>query len=197
MESGNHLKFYYNNVRSIKSKSVAIQALNTYDVICLTETHIDVSFRSEEYFCSEVYSVYRKDRNVFGGGVLIAIKKEISHTALEINLSTEVVSVVLHHPFDKVKTTIIACLYRPPNDKDHDFLEKLLHDISIKVQLNSSNVIILGDFNLPCIDWSDSVPKLKERIPSKALYQNFLNTFTIENFKQIVNEPTHIQPKIL
>lgn len=79
------MHLYYQNVRGLggKSKSfyLSTSACN-YDVILLTETWLNMSHRSEEYF-DKHYMVNRCDRNLDnsnftrGGGVLIAISSNL------------------------------------------------------------------------------------------------------------------------
>lgn len=107
------LNIYYNNVRSITYKSTDLLTLGDFDIVCLTETHLDQSFQSEEFFDSNLFLVYRKDRNAFGDGILIAIRNEIPHTCLNLDIKLEVISVALRQK-RKIEFTIITCLYRPP-----------------------------------------------------------------------------------
>jgi len=59
------------------------------------------------------------------------------------------------------------------------------------------NSIVVGDFNLPNINWHVDFPKVKERAPWKKLHQNFLDFVSLENLCQVVNEPTHIMGNTL
>lgn len=76
------LSVFYANARSIVNKIAKFQteiASNSFDIIVLTETHLDNSITDAEIFGSE-YCSYRKDRQQggrFGGGVLIASKRWI------------------------------------------------------------------------------------------------------------------------
>ena len=45
------------------------------DVLVLTETHLDGSFPTEQFLIEGFKTPYRQDRNKFGGGVMIYIRK--------------------------------------------------------------------------------------------------------------------------
>ena len=102
------LKVYYTNTRSVKGKLTDIQSITDTDIICLTETHLDSSIYSGELLDPRIYNIHRKDRNIHGGGVLIAIKNEITHEAVPQLLSHEAVAVVI------AKDLVLVCAYRPP-----------------------------------------------------------------------------------
>lgn len=58
------------NARSVKEKITEIQARATeYDVICITETHLDNTFLSSQPFSPLDKVTYRKDKNLHGGVV--------------------------------------------------------------------------------------------------------------------------------
>jgi hypothetical protein len=49
-----------------------------FDVICLTETHIDSTIPSSSFIHDLDKTVFRCDRDIHGGGVLIAINKHLN-----------------------------------------------------------------------------------------------------------------------
>ena len=68
---------YYNNIRGLKGKEESlkdyIKELNP-TVVCLVETHLDV----DEKWTIEGYEPLQNNRDADGGGVLIAVKKDIA-----------------------------------------------------------------------------------------------------------------------
>lgn len=68
------LKLFHANCRFVKGKSLELSSLTIdYDIICLTETHIDSNICSRTLINRDDLVFYRKDRNLNGGGVLIAV----------------------------------------------------------------------------------------------------------------------------
>lgn len=65
----------YLNARSLVNKSASFEAdvySKNFDIIAVTETHLDESLNSAELFPSN-FRLYRRDRNRRGGGVLVAV----------------------------------------------------------------------------------------------------------------------------
>ena len=77
------LKFISMNINSIRGKKLELLAFLDFHqphVVAIQETKIDSSIATSELFpetCS--FSVYRKDRNIHGGGVILLVHKNISH----------------------------------------------------------------------------------------------------------------------
>ena len=59
-----------------------------------------------------------------------------------------------------------------------------------RVREHSDNVWVLGDFNLPKLNWSDGSPESKPDCSLSKVYDTFLNTIEDYNFTQVVSEPT-------
>jgi hypothetical protein len=179
----------------MKGKLPEIQALVSTDIICLTETHLDKDVNTGELLDTAAFEVYRKDRNVHGGGVLIAIKKYIQHDFIPITHSIEAVMIIIKNG-PKAQPAILACVYRPPSDIDPGFPDNLMEAISVALSNHNlphnSIIIMVGDFNYPNIDWTNNPPTLKPKTSTKALHQNFLNTCTYHNLTQLITQPTHV-----
>lgn len=82
------LKIAYQNVRGLRTKSNEFFSKTiscSYDVVCLTETWLNNSFYSNEFF-SDDFVIYRKDRDSVttgrsrGGGVAVAVRRELCST---------------------------------------------------------------------------------------------------------------------
>ena len=75
----NELKIVYFNARSLMNKIGILEAdvfAKNFDIIAVSETHLDDSINSAEIFPPE-YIIYHRDRDRNGGGVLIAVKGNI------------------------------------------------------------------------------------------------------------------------
>lgn len=63
------LKMVLANTRSIKGKMNELQVLSyQYNILCLTETHIDNTFTNNEILQPSNKAIYRNDRNIHGVG---------------------------------------------------------------------------------------------------------------------------------
>ena len=180
------ISVFYSNARSIVNKIAKLQlelAKMQTDIVVLTETYLNDSISNEEILGTD-YRVYRKDRSGktarHGGGVLIAVKKSITALIREdLNCKAELlfIDMVLN---DSRKLTI-GVFYRPPSS-DASPLEQLQSCITC---INTSDVIIVGDFNLSDFDWTINQPtKISEQnvLLADIVHDNFLY--------QIVDQPT-------
>ena len=83
------LKFISMNINSIRGKILELLASLDFHqphVVAIQETKIDSSIATSELFPETCpYSVYRKDRNIHGGGVMLLVHKDVSHICLSQN----------------------------------------------------------------------------------------------------------------
>jgi hypothetical protein len=156
-----------------------------YDIVSVCATWLNDSVLDSELL--KGYSIFRKDkvgRNC--GGVLVAVKDTISVTRrfdLEDN-SIELVVVQLSQPNNQ--SIILYTYYRPPSSPLDDIqqLSSSLANIP-----ESSCVLLVGDFNLPAIDWSFDQPS-----PSNGgghLEDKFCELFADYFLEQLIPDSTH------
>ena len=173
------------NSRSIVNKLRCFQSFiyaHDYSFIVLTETWLHDYIYNNELIPSG-YTIYRKDRNSKGGGVLVAVKsifKSIQLTSPD-NLEVVAVTVHAHHSFT------ICAVYIPPNST-RDYIQDFY--LYLNTFIPSTNVILLGDFNAPDVNW--------DIFTSTNTNSECLCDFVIDNnMFQHVNKPTHIHGNIL
>ena len=156
-----------------------IYSLN-FDVVGVTETWLSNMILDKEII-PYGYSIYRKDRTSRGGGVLVAIKNTISSRLVQSPLNLELIAVELIEI-----NYLVFVVYLPPNID----IILLKETISFIKQYCSSNlnVIIIGDFNLPDINWLSLV----------GFTKNIFCDFVFEcDLSQLVTVPTHCKENCL
>ena len=117
------------------------------------------------------------DRDSRGGGVLLAINVSIPSMQIQSPTNLEIIAVKLFGP-----TTIITCVvYAPPNAglNYYDQVTQYLHSIT-----NNEKVLIVGDFNLPDINWASMTS-------SSESSSKFCDYVFEDNLTQLVFNPTH------
>lgn len=189
------IRVLVSNVRSIKGKLVEVQSLSpSYDILCLTETHLDQSILNSQIFDHKNKVVYRRDRNIHGGGVLIAINPEVEHREVHIESRAEIVALYLPSVGrNKTNGTVFVCVYNPPGK---DIFEEEEHWLfTLQCQYPKDDLILVGDFNMPEIDWGSHT--IRASASRKNVHQSFLNVFREFNLHQIVTDPTHVKGNIL
>lgn len=72
--------------------------------------------------------------------------------------------------FNKTKYIIMFSLYRPPQGPLKHFEECFSNINSFLPQYNTRNILVIGGFCHPCVNWPINTPKLgKCAIPDKAI----------------------------
>ena len=104
------------------------------------------------------YNVYRKDRlNQKGGGVLLYLHKSIKSTPCdELNRWDYTDLVLCTIQLDAEINILVGTVYRSPSsDKiNNEKLLRLFEDAQTVAGSTHSHIIVMGDFNLPEIDYN-------------------------------------------
>ena len=117
------LKFCSINIDGIRGKILELLAFldaHQLHVVVIQETKIDSIITTSELFPETcMYSVYRKDRNTHGGGVMPLIHRDISHMpVMELENNSESVWVII---FANQSSHYVTSWYRQPNGTVEDF----------------------------------------------------------------------------
>lgn len=122
----------------------------------------------------------RKDRITRGGGVAILINKKIP---FEILPEVEGAEALFCKLLFGTNTVTVGCVYHSPS-ADQPALVSLYEYMQQYVQ--KSRLILLGDFNLPDIDWQS----MSYRSPCSETLFDIMFSFDLF---QVINEPTRVQ----
>jgi hypothetical protein len=79
---------------------------------------------------------------------------------------------------------VVPVIYRPPN-ADSDFLHNLNSFIEFAIKSNLKDIILLGDFNFPTIQWING-----SGIPFTLCETSFTDSLQDHDFLQLVTSPT-------
>ena len=130
-----------NSIRGKKLELVAFLDFHQPQIVAIQETKIDSSISTSELFPESCpYNVYRKDRTLDGGGVMLLIHKDISHMPItELENDSESVWVKV---FANITSHFVVSWYRPPGGD----LEKLDSQLkSLESQLEKIKDIHKGN----------------------------------------------------
>ena len=145
------------NFQSIRNKVNELEVLidtTKPDIIIGTETWTNSDVSSSELF-PETYMVYRRDRGTDNhGGVLIAVRNNLTSTEIYKSTSCELICIKIDLP--NKRSMIVGAFYRPPGT-DESYLRSFISEVTeLKHAYEKSIFYIGGDFNLPDVDWATS-----------------------------------------
>ena len=181
-----------------KSKGIKIASLNinsllkhideirvllteyTFDILAINESKIDNSISDNELHIFG-YDIIRKDRNRYGGGVVLYVRDNIPFSERKdlISKDLEMVCIEINRPYNK--SLLINVWYRPPNS-DINFFDEYV-EFLCKCQAENKELIVLGDLNC---DVS------KTPLDNQTRKLQFL--CSLYQFDQLINEPTRVTP---
>jgi hypothetical protein len=136
------------NINSLRYKFYEICTLlqdNIVDLFIVSETKIDNSFPDAQ-FSVPGYTVFRKDRDVHGGGIIVYVKNSISvrrRTELE---TVDIENITLEVDIGGNAPWYIFAMYRPPKMQNNVFTRDITTVLN-KTLLKTENIVLLGDLN--------------------------------------------------
>ena len=136
------------NARSLVNQITPFQLFihsSALDLIALTETWLKSYIYNNELIPTN-YAVYRNDRTSHSGGVMLAVNNNISSSLIYNPTYLELLTVTLN--YTKV---ITICLLYIPSNPDQNYISDLTEYLSSL--RHTENLIILGDLNLPDVNW--------------------------------------------
>ena len=182
------------NINSIRGKKLELLAFLDFHqphVVAIQETKIDSSVATSELFPETCpYSVYRKDRNIHGGGVMLLVHKDISHMPItELENDSESIWVKV---FANKTSHFVASWYRPPGSTSEEF--KLFREQLDYIKTHHKgkklpSAHVLGDFNFKDIDWPDRLSKSGSTL-SQSEGQILIDIMNDHGLEQMVHFPT-------
>ena len=177
------LRWAVTNARSVMNKLAELHLfLQTYnlDLSCVTETWLNISI-PDSLIAPKGYKVYRHDRSTRAGGVAIFVRDTavVHQVAVSGEFNNIEVVCIDVHLYNTVYRVI--GFYRPPG-LDRDAQAYLSASVKCLQALCSTEktTVILGDFNLPNIDWSCY------HCPDNPIYKEFLKFVNSYGFYQYV-----------
>ena len=181
----------YTNSQSLLGKVQELEALASDlkpDVILLCETWCNTNTSNATLNIKgyELQQNLRRDRNDatngIGGGLLVYTRDGLVILPCDNeNSFNQYCKFSLTSGGEKY---YIYLVYRPPSSGQEN--KDLLCDLEKDADRNS---IMVGDFNLPGIDWDSGVAEARDQPFVKAMQDGF--------FRQLVDFPTHIKGNIL
>jgi hypothetical protein len=174
------------NCRSIRGKTALFETFldsENSDIIFGTESWLGPNISSSEVFPNH-FQVFRRDRNLNGGGVFIAIKNTIPCFE-RTDLRQEDTEMLWCQATLDTQTLLLGSFYRTPDDPATP-LESLADSLRKTMSSPGSPIIIVGgDFNVPGLVWTDDTVDCKDNIQ-----KTLMSTINDHHLTQLVTFPT-------
>jgi exonuclease III len=140
------IDIFHLNVRSIRNKIDDLYAIvHEFDIVCFTETHLDKNVTDDQIKIDGFNCIFRKDRNCYGGGVLIYLSNPIQ-AIRRSDLEPANVECIWIEIENSTSNFLVYCVYRPPH-ADTTFWTNFSWSVE-KAGECSDKIIILGDLNV-------------------------------------------------
>ena len=166
--------------------------LHKPDVIFGCESKLSPDIPTNASFPRD-YTIYRKERQIEGGGgVFLAVKSDIvsvDHHELSADPNDELIWASIK--LTRAKELHLCSFYKSPSAPASriDTLADNTSQLFQKAKNNCPHLVIAGDFNLGDIDWSEDPPTTTN--PQTAVAsETLLNFIDDYDFIQSVTEPT-------
>jgi hypothetical protein len=183
-------KCLLSNIRSLKCKISELNLVITglgIDLVCLCETWLGDS-TLDSMIIGKEFCVFRKDRTIRkGGGVCVICRNDLRYICKRVVLPPrfsclEMVAVDILIGIDNgIRLVVVYC----PPDLINDFnICKLLVSAFMYLGNTSLTFCIVGDFNLPLMDW------VNNSSPNHKVYIELLSYFQSNSLEQLVSFPT-------
>ena len=156
--------------------------------MCITETHLSEEISDAEMSVPN-FHLYREDRAPKSkwGGSAIYVKKDFNVSKLDWFNGSESIALKINYNSFEI---YIICIYRSPSLKTVEDNEKLLTQLANVPTDCDKNIIIVGDLNLPNVDWKQGIVKKPENSNDKFLnmQSEFLDLFLSKGFSWFIQD---------
>ena len=182
----------YTIATSLENKMNELKLLSELErphIIAVTETW----FKSTSLVGLDGYDMYRKDRadGRRGGGVIIYVNQTITSyepfdVCFNVSKLEQTWSVLA---IGKCKY-LIGCIYRPSNFVDMNDVQMVMNSAREYIDKHGfKNILIVGDFNLPNIKWSNGYIN-EIQAGENSIENKFKNVINDNFLVQHIDEPT-------
>ena len=140
------------NINSLGHKIDALREIigNNIDILIIIETKLDDSYPDNQFHIEGFQIPFRVDRNKFGGGIMVYVRKDIpSHKLSKHNFKKYVEGIFIEINLRKSKLLLLATYHSTHEKygmKDRDYLEEI--GMALDVYSQYDKYLLAGDFNI-------------------------------------------------
>lgn len=182
----NRKNVLYTNADSLNNKMAELNAIadvENVDIICVTETLPKNIVDRAEYVNMELEGYIGYHSNT-GRGVSIYVRENIKCELIKIDIEYND-NIWVKITMNNNCKVLIGCIYRSPNS-DQRNNDTLLRVLQAAMNVNSTNKIIVGDFNYKEVDWVNGIVHSSDNHPASKMFDKLNDLF----LNQLVTSPT-------
>ena len=140
------------NINSIRNKfeMLADLVIKKIDILLISETKIDDSFTSSQFYIPGYSPPFRSDRSARGGGILLYVRADIPSKLLHCSFCNEIECLLIEINISKKKWLVYG-LYNPNKSFISSHLLALSKSINVYTHVYD-HFILMGDFNCEISD---------------------------------------------
>ena len=178
------------NARSLNKKLPELDKLllsGELSLIFITESWLSKTVTDAMIDCTNSYTVYRKDRlHKKGGGVIGIVTKRLNSYPIPLPSKFDAIEITAFCIVTALATFRFIVVYRPPdyNQEAKSYMSLLIDCLKFLCD-TTDTVILVGDLNLPYINWES------KDSPDDDIHSAFLDLCIRLGLHQFVEEPTH------
>ena len=158
------------------------------DIVWVTETWLRDDIENSEILPWCDYTIYRKDRNTRGGGVLLALKSSSFSSSREIVTGSDLELIAVELTSTSNQKYLACCTYKPPKNINRQWLDEFNLFLADKCS-DYANILICGDFNFPKICWES--PELTAG-EDEVQFTELLNDHYLTQVNRVPTRGDHI-----
>ena len=191
MSNTSNLKVIYTNADQLPNKIDEICIFlyeNNIDIMCVCEVLPKCNYHDISSFVIQGYTCYTC---LDGRGVCVFVKNDIELTIVEL---CEIQAVFKPSIFMRIVTSqanlVLGVIYRSPNCStiENENMNIQIANAVKRSHAAGEDIVIVGDFNYPEINWISGACSQSQCHKSAAL---FLENVQLNNLTQFIHEPTH------
>lgn len=165
--------------------------MSNFDLVIVTETNLSDDICDAE-ICPSDYTVFRCDRSILTsaksskGGVMVAVRDSIVSSRLFSSIDDIECLLLKLQPCKGTSWLLVAC-YIPPQEHVSKY-NSLLSSVEELISSGSKfdEILIVGDFNLPGVNWDDTL--CRDHTPASRAIISMMQLLDLQQVNQVYNK---------
>ena len=138
------------NINSIRNKFVLVEnIIKAFDIFLISESKLDCTFPLNQFHIAG-FKQFRRDRNRFGGGLMLYINENIPCRPLNEHPKFPDLELIVFELHQSKHKSLFLGIYKPLCQNEIHFLHRI-NSILDHYLTTYENFILIGDFNL-CVE---------------------------------------------